>query len=156
VDDSEKKLRAAQGYSELGMCADALTELDAIDPNLQDRPDILETRVLVLLKARRWSDALESSRRLCKLTPNANGGYIHAAYCLHELGRTEEARAVLLSGPPALTQEPTYHYNLACYESVLGNMEAAQAHLDTSISIDRKFREFARTDPDLKAIRHLL
>ena len=138
------------------MCSDALAELDAIDPKLQDRADILEMRVLSLLKARRWADALVSSRKLSKLNPDANGGYIHAAYCLHELGRTEEARAMLLSGPATLTQEPTYHYNLACYESVLGNMEAAQAYLDTSIAIDRKFREFARADPDLKAIHHLL
>jgi predicted Zn-dependent protease len=156
VEDSEKKLRSAQGYYELGMCDDALAEIDGIDAKLQQRPDILELRVLILLRAREWERALEVSRKLCKIRPEANGGYIHSAYCLHELGHTEEARAMLLSGPPSLTQEPTYHYNLACYESVLGNMEAAQAHLDTSISIDKRFREFARSDPDLKAIRHLI
>ena len=43
-------------------------------------------------------------------------------------------------------------YNLACYECVLGNLESAQAHLETSFALDKKFRSFAKTDPDLKLL----
>jgi hypothetical protein len=31
--------------------------------------------------------------RLCELEPEEPGGFIHAAFCLHELGRTNEAQA---------------------------------------------------------------
>ena len=58
--------------------------------------------------------------------------------------------------PPSLLKEPTYHYNLACYEARLGNFAEAHAHLETSFAMDRKFREFAKGDSDLEPIRHLM
>jgi len=152
VEDFEKIIQAAQGYTELGMHADALAELDSLIPAVRDRPDVLELRILILMHAKKWGKALAASRTLCELRPEATVGYIHTAFCLHELGRSSEAKSVLLSGPAALLDEPTYHYNLACYECVLGNLESAQAHLETSFALDKKFRAFAKNDPDLKAL----
>ena len=91
--------------------------------------------------------ALDASRALCRLEPGGDDGFIHAAFCLHELGRTAEAKALLLSGPSALLSEATYHYNLGCYDAVLGNIEEAQAYLRASFKLDKKFREFARDRP---------
>lgn len=153
MEDFERKIQAAQGYSELGMYEDALAELDAIEAAVRERPEILELRVLILMHGRQWGKALAASRKLCDIRPEATVGYIHTAFCLHELGRPDEAKATLLCGPAALLDEPIYHYNLACYECVLGNLESAQAHLETSFSLDKKFRELAKTDPDLKALR---
>jgi len=153
MEDFEKIIQAAQGYTELGMHDDALTELDSLVAAVRNRPDVLELRILILMHAKKWDEALASSRELCKLRPEATIGYIHAAFCLHELKRSGEAKSVLLSGPAELLDEPTYHYNLACYECALGNLESAQAHLETSISLDKKFRVFAKTDPDLKALK---
>jgi predicted Zn-dependent protease len=112
----------------------------------------VELRVLILMHGKQWGRALTASRILCDIRPEATVGYIHTAFCLHELGRPDEAKSVLLSGPAALLDEPIYHYNLACYECVLGNLESAQAHLETSFALDKKFREFAKMDPDLKAL----
>lgn len=132
---------------------EALEELAALDPAERDRADILEMRLLILMHARRWKEALTAARKLMKLVPDATGGFVHTAFCLHELGRTTEAKAVLLSGPASLAEDATYHYNLACYECALGNIESAQAHLETSFAMDKKFREFAKIDPDLAALR---
>jgi predicted Zn-dependent protease len=156
VEDFEKIIQAAQGYTELGMHEDALIELESLIPAVRNRPDVLELRILILMHARKWGEALAASRDLCELRPDVTIGYIHAAFCLHELRRSGEAKSVLLSGPAALLDEPTYHYNLACYECVLGNLESALAHLETSFAIDKKFRAFAKTDPDLKALRSQL
>lgn len=156
MEDFERKIQAAQGYSELGMTDEALEELDSIAPPHCERPDFMEMRLLILLHAHRWKEALTAARKLCKAAPASSAGYIHSAFCLHELGRTEEAKSLLLSGPPALLDEPTYHYNLACYECALDNLESAQAHLETTFAMDRKFREFAKTDPDLVKLRDLL
>ena len=57
--------------------------------------------------------------------------------------------------PPPWRMEPTYHYNLGCYDAVLGNLEEAARHLETSFRMDKKFREIAKYDPDLKAIHGL-
>ena len=106
--------------------------------------------------SRDWQQALGVSYLLCRVAAGKAQGFIHAAFCLHELGRTTEAKAVLLSGPTALLQDATYYYNLGCYDAVLGNVEEAQAYLRASFKLDKKFRDLAKDDPDLASVRELL
>jgi len=144
---------AAQGYSELGLPELALGELDLLPLEIQGSPVGVESRLSVLMQAKQWKTALWLGQELCRLVPEKPVGYIHAAFCLHELGQSREAREVLVSGPPALKAEPTYHYNLACYEVALGNLDQARAHLNVSFAMDKKLKDYARTDPDLEALR---
>jgi predicted Zn-dependent protease len=152
----ERIITTAQGYSELGMHNEALAELDAAGEEFSNQPELIEVRLLILMHAKRWKEALTASRKLCKASPDSPSGFIHAAFCLHELDRTQDAKSLLLGGPSSLLKEPTYHYNLACYEARLGNLPEAHAHLQTSFAMDKKFREFAKNDSDLEAIRHLM
>ena len=153
MDNFQRIVSAAQGYSELGMFEEALAELDLLDHVSQLRPEILEMRVLVLMRIKKWRDALELSRQLCWAAPESGAGYVHSAFCLHELGRTAEARTMLLAGESALKNEPVFFYNLACYECALGDLTAAREYLSRSIAMDEKYREFAETDPDLAVLR---
>jgi predicted Zn-dependent protease len=153
MDSNQRQLLAAQGYADLGMFDDALRELDALPCDIHDHADVIEARIHVLMRARRWHDALRASERLCLADPEAGTGYVHAAFCLHELGRTLEAKTLLLSGPASLHAHAIYHYNLACYDAVLGNPDEALRSLRQSFRLDDKFRDFARIDPDLKRIR---
>ena len=148
----EKILLAAQGYFELGMMDEALGEIGHLPEAVQERLDVLQMRLFIHMRAKRWREALKMSRIMCRVSPEETVGYIHAAFCLHELGRTAEAKQLLLGGPSALLGEATYHYNLGCYDAALGNIEDAQAHLRVSFKLDKKFREFAKTDPDLRAV----
>jgi predicted Zn-dependent protease len=152
----EQTVRIAEGYSELGMLDDALVQLDQLDAEHQDRLEILRMRVDILLRKQDWKDALQLSLRLCIMNPDQPYGYVHAAFCLHELGQTSEAKQTLLDGPAALLDEPVYYYNLACYDTVLGNLEQAKVYLRASFSLDKSFRELAKNDPDLKQIRDAL
>lgn len=145
----QKALTACQGYLDLGMPTEALRELKTLPPEVADRGEVVEIRVVVLIRAERWKTAATAARKLCKLRPNQPSGFIHLAYCLHELGQTQKARQTLLDGPRSLEKEGTYFYNLACYDAVLGDLEAARKHLARSIRLDKRFREFARTDQDL-------
>ena len=153
LEGHEKCLLAAQGYSELGMLDEALEELDTLPPKARKHPAALELRLLVRMQAHDWKAALKVSQELCHVAPDRSAGYIHSAFCLHELGHTAEAREVLLQGPEALHSEPTYHYNLACYECRLGNLDLARLHLEKSFALDKKFRDFAKSDPDLDKLR---
>jgi predicted Zn-dependent protease len=152
IEGHERTILAAQGYSELSMFDDALAELDSLPPETAADAGVVDLRAKILMRAERWKPALEASRRLCVLQPDQTDGYIHVAFCLHELGRTEEAREALLSGPDALRAEPTFHYNLACYECVLGHLDLARMHLEKSIQLDKKYRDSAKSDPDLAAL----
>ena len=153
LDGHERTLLAAQGYSELAMHDDAIAELDSLPEETAKNPTVLELRAVVLMQAKRWKPALAVSRELCATEPAKTSGFIHTAFCLHELGRTGEARECLLTGPDALRAEPTFHYNLACYECALGHLDLARMHLDKSFTLDKKMRDFAKSDPDLAALR---
>jgi predicted Zn-dependent protease len=149
----QRLLIAAQGYSELGLPDLSLAELALIPEESQDHPMVVETRLSVLMQAKRYQEALPIGQTLCKLVPDRTVGFIHLAFCLHELGNTPAARDLLLQGPPALKAEATYHYNLACYEAVLGNVDQARAHLDVSFAMDKKLRDYAKSDPDLARVK---
>ena len=153
LDEHKRTLVAAQGYCELGMPDDAIAELDLLPSAVAEEPSVVELRLVILMQARRWEGALEASRRLCALHPVETSGFIHAAFCLHELGRSAEARETLLAGPPALRKEATFFYNLACYECALGALDEAREHLARSFAMDEKFRAYARTDSDLEPLR---
>ena len=148
----QRLLVASQGYSELGLPELALAELDLLPEEVGNSPIGIESRLSVLMQAKRWKPALGVGRELCRVAPDKTEGFIQTAFCLHEMGNSREALELLSSGPPALKAEPTYHYNLACYSAALGNIEEARAHLNVSFAMDKSLKDYARTDPDLKAL----
>ncbi len=148
----KKTVSAVQGYFELGMCREALSELRTLPSEIQNEAPVQELEIVILIRARRWPSAVRVAKKFCKTNPNLPAGFIHLAYCQHELGDTVSARKTLLSGPPALEKEGTYFYNLACYDAVLGDIEAARRNLAKSIRIDKRFRDFAKTDHDLASL----
>ena len=152
----ERSLLSAQGYIELEMPDEALREIDSISPKDQLREEVLQMRLFIVMRAKRWEQALSVCARLRATSPKGVTGYIHGAFCLHEMGRTIEAKQLLVEGPRSLLLEATYHYNLGCYDAVLGNLNEAARHLERSFQMDRKFREIAKYDPDLKAVNGLL
>jgi predicted Zn-dependent protease len=151
-----KSILAAQGYIELGMPVEALAELDALPLDERDSEEALQIRLYILMKTQMWGAALDVCSSIRSLYPDGPAGYIHGAFCLHERGRTQEARDLLLSGPPSLAAEATYFYNLGCYCAVLGDLDAAREYVVTSCQMDDKFAQIAKLDPDLREIRDTL
>jgi Flp pilus assembly protein TadD len=152
----EWQLRAACGYAELGMERESIAALNAIPKAQQDLPEVLQLRLHHLMMRKSWPRALTLSRKLCRIAPDCGAGYLHAGFCLNQLGRTKEARAMLLKGPRSLRREPIYFYNLGCYAALLGFQREARRHLQISFEMDPSFREIARKDPDLESIQELL
>ena len=108
------------------------------------------------MRDKKWTQALRISRKLCLAAPHCSAGFLHAGFCLHELGKTAEAKAFLLRGPAALLKEPIYYYNMGCYEALLGNVKDARINLKTSFEMDETFLELAKKDPDLASVQPLL
>ena len=154
--DFEWRLRAAAGYAELGMNRESVAELNAIDRPEQDRPEVLQLRLHHLMREKKWARALSVSRKLCRVAPYCSAGYLHAGFCLHELGKTLQAKKLLMKGPVALLREPIYYYNMGCYDALLGNPKSAQVHLLTSFKMDPSFREIAKKDPDLQSVKEMI
>src|SRR5207249_5761899 len=64
--DFKRQFRAACGYAELGMAAESIAELNAIEDEYQHRPEVLQLRLHHLMRKKQWSRALTISRRLCR------------------------------------------------------------------------------------------
>jgi len=76
------------------------------------------------------------------------------AFPLYNDGRYEEAAAVLRNGIAAGADNAPMRYNLACFESLAGNTDAALEHLRLAFDGDPNFVEFANSDSDLDPIRN--
>ncbi|MEP6602530.1 MAG: hypothetical protein ABJB69_01120 [Spartobacteria bacterium] len=150
------QFRAACGYAELGMARESIAELDTIECRFQNRPEVLQLRVHHLMRRKSWLRALTVSKKLCRVAPDCGAGFLHAGFCLHELGKTAAAKELLLRGPLALPKEPIYYYNMGCYDALLGKMQEARENLHTSFRMDSAFRELAKVDPDLQSLQALL
>ncbi len=152
----DRSILAAQGYLELGMFRDVWKELNSLPADCLSRTDVMEIFVLSLMGEHRWEDALALARRLREQQPEEPGGFIHEAYCLHELGRTKEALDLLLDGPPSLQDRAVFFYNAGCYHARLGDITAALVMLERSFEMDASLKKSAKRDPDLVDVKKML
>ena len=88
------------------------------------------------------------------MLPDVPFGFIHMASALHELKRTQEARAVLLPIVHQFEGNRTIPYNLACYECQLGNLKEARRWLEKAIEVsgDSDVKLWALEDPNLEPL----
>ncbi len=72
---------------------------------------------------------------------------------LYEAGEYAEIVARGRETIEASSRSPLLLYNLACCESLTGQTADAVEHLRTAIELSEQFRDYARQDSDLDAIR---
>jgi tetratricopeptide (TPR) repeat protein len=153
MNDLHRRIAAAQGYVELGLHAEAREELAALPVDAHSRVDVIELTLLCLMSEHRWEEAFALAANLCVQEPAEPGGFIHAAFCLHEMERTTEALDFLSRGPAELRKKPVYHYNMGCYHAKLGLHDKALRYLKQAFEMDPSLRRDARSDPDLESLR---
>ena len=155
IDDPpvRRRLDAARGYCELGLPRLAWQELNPLRQTHGERSEVIELELMILMHEKRWVEAIKAAQQLREQLPAHPAGWMQAAFCLHELGRTRDAFDCLTGGPGSLRQTALYHYNCACYLAVLGQSEKALAALKRAFEIDPEFRKSARHDPDLVSLR---
>jgi len=149
-------LAKTEGYIDLGMLDEAWKQLDSLPDELRDLPEAIEMRITILLDQKDTEDALRLCLDLCRKYPDNHAGFIQGAFCLHHMGLTEQAQQHLQSGPPSLRREPTYFYNLCCYNLSLGKKDSAMAWLNRAFEMSPGFVEEALNDPDLESIHPLI
>jgi tetratricopeptide (TPR) repeat protein len=150
---SKQIIRAASGWLELGMPADALNEIQNLPEDQLGEKPVLELRLAAEMALQKWMEAAETAKLLCMEAVDEPDFFLSAAFCLHELGETEQARKWLLRGPDVLSEMAVFHYNMACYLWTLGDKERAHNHLAKAFEMDESFRESARHDKDLAGIK---
>jgi Flp pilus assembly protein TadD len=151
----QHRLRAAEGWLELGNAREALAELAGLSGTAHRHPDVLEVEWKLQAHQRNWQEALATAELLLQVDPDRPAGWIDRSYALHELKRTPEAFSALLPAAQRFDQVSVIPYNLACYTCCLGNLEAARTWLARAVRIgDREaIKRMALEDPDLEPLR---
>jgi hypothetical protein len=72
-----------------------------------------------------WDLLIAVARELARLPPINDQGWIHWAFELQELGLIAEAKAVFFQAEPLHPSCAVLHYNMACYECLLGDIPEA-------------------------------
>ena len=142
-------LRAAIGWYELGLAAEALAELDALPPASRDRTESLELRAVILQQLERWEDAAQTYATLCSRPEAPVDQFIAWGCCLFELNRVEDCRSALLAAPAEARRHGLWNFHLACYESLLGNCSEARRLVQECLQLDPRLRRMAIQNENL-------
>jgi hypothetical protein len=62
---------------------------------LRAHPDVLEIRLHIYAKAKKWEPCVDIGNALVKVVPERPFGWIHRSSAFHELKRTQEAADLL-------------------------------------------------------------
>ena len=114
------------------MTRESLAELDAIEPRLQNRPEVLHLRLHHLMQRKSWRCAFTSAENFAASLRNAAPVFSTPDFVCTSLARRPR-RANFCSPGPLLREEPIYYYNMGCYEALLGNPDKAR-HISKSVS----------------------
>src|SRR5215471_17093709 len=148
------RVQAAQGWVELGNHGEAQAELDQVSPECRHHPDVLKVRWELHAMRKDWDAALETASELAEAFPHEPAGFLQRAHALHRLNRTAEARDNLRLVLDRFPENLTVRYDLARYESQLGNLEPAGEHLGKAFAISgaRELMVQALNDPEFAAL----
>jgi tetratricopeptide (TPR) repeat protein len=146
-------LQAAIGWLELGNPLEANDELEKITPELRAHPDVLEVRLEIYARTKKWDMCLDIAGAIIKLAPDRPEGWIQRSFALHELHRSQEAFDELMPAADKFPKVWTVPYNLACYCAQTGRLEECKLWFEKAMRIDEKtVKQAAVDDPDLKPL----
>jgi uncharacterized protein HemY len=152
-------LQAAEGWIGLGNYADANVELEQIATPNRAHPDVLQLRWRIYADARKWDARLHIATALTTMTPERRFGWVHRAHALDKLGRTLEAKDLLVAANDRLENNATIAFHLAQYCCGLGQIDEAKRWLGKALLAANGVEELARLrnlaleDPRLEPLR---
>jgi tetratricopeptide (TPR) repeat protein len=148
----QEHLRSACGYVEQGMFQEAQAELEEIDPLCRHLPEILATRIPFYRALKKRDLIAVAAKMLAEWKPDKPGYLIAWAYATKRAESIHAAHTILTRAAGLHPTDATIQFNLACYESQLGNLDRAKAHLTCATEIDDKFGRMALDGPDLEPL----
>ena len=154
-------VRAAEGWLELGLPAEAETELAQLSPSAQAHPLVLQALWQLHAHQHRWALAHTVAEALVQTFPGDVNGWVHRAYAARrkEGGGLQAAWDALRPAVDLFPDETIVPYNLACYACQMGNLDAARHWLGRAREVASKhkacesLKQMALADSDLAPLR---
>jgi len=94
----------------------------------------------------------EIAQRLHESDHTNIGWLISYAYAMRRADSIEAAKKILVHALPNFPNEAIIMYNLACYDSILGDLDSAKHYLSQVFAIESRWRLQALEDQDLKPL----
>jgi Flp pilus assembly protein TadD len=162
---SQRLLREAEGYLELGLAHSALDSLSRMrDPgSFLGHQCYLRGEALRSLK--RYGEASGVLEQASDLIPSNIHVWLALGWCLKRSGQIDKAIAALEHAREVDPAEALIHYNLACYQSLAGYRHDAVMNLSRAIELKPDFRDMIgnesdfdpiRSDPEFQAITNII
>jgi predicted Zn-dependent protease len=149
----QMRLRAAEGWFELGDFVSASDELEEITAEARANPTILSLRYSIYAKAKRWDMAAEVAEGLTSMMPDDPQNWIHLATATRRKtrGGIPEAKRILLVVQVKFPAEFRIPYDLACYCSQLREFEETEFWIKKAMVLNEKeVQKMVLDEPDLK------
>ena len=152
----QHRLRAAEGWLELGCDKDALTELDQIDSQFIEHPDVLHLRWQIHRKGAQWPECLRVAQVFADIAPKDPRAWTSLAQTFYYTKQVQEAYDLAVS---KITAFPAYwplYYDAACYACLTGRLPQARQFLQLAATLgdEAEVKLLAAQDPDLEMLRN--
>lgn len=148
--EDQRRLTTAEGYADIGMFLEALAELDEIAPKSRHRPEVLAAHLSIYAELKKWELMQTVAKKLVSEEPI--DWIVFLAYAIRRTESVAAAKTMLVDAVERYPTAAILHYNLACYECQLGQIERAQVRLCDALKLDKNFRELALDDEDLEPL----
>ncbi len=153
--ENEFCFRAAKGWLELGVPAEAGLEIEQLPGEFASHPEVLKLRFHIERMQKRFPEALAVAEGLIALTPEDKWGWLYRSHALHWLGRSTEAYDLLAPKRANFPESYELPYDLACYCAQTGRIDEARTWLGQAFQLGDKpsvIRMMALDDVDLKPL----
>jgi uncharacterized protein HemY len=127
-------LEAAEGWIGLGDYNSASEELESITAANRNHPDVLQLRWRIYAEAQDLGACLDIATTLTVTNPKRLFGWIQRAKSLHQLGRTKEAKDLLISAADDFQSNSTVPFQLTRYCCGLGQTDEALSWLEKAVA----------------------
>ena len=151
-DDLRWRLEKADGYLDLGMAAQAATELEKVPAAQRDHRAWRAVRLRWTIEAGAWAEGAELAAALRAEQPDDPGVWIQEAYARRRCQDIPAARIVLEEARSRFPKEPIIPFNLACYACREGDLARARRLLVDAVRLQPAVRDLALEDEDLRPL----
>ena len=152
MEEFQKTFEVAQGYLELGMHAEALGELAALEQDAGPRFEILALRMTVLRDAGQWDAMREVAARIRRMRPGQAETWIWLADATRHSVSLEAAREILTEAEKSFPENPHIKFQIGCYHCRLGELDPAERYVRAAIALDRRWNQIAQGDDDVREL----
>ncbi|MEM7469435.1 MAG: hypothetical protein AAF387_21495 [Pseudomonadota bacterium] len=141
----------AEGFLALDMADDAWQALEELPPEQKTNEPILQMRVEIAIKLKRWQLGATVARGALRLYPECAAFYVDGAECVRHSESLEAARELLALALVNCDQLPAiWHFRMACYSSRLGDLDVVSKHFRKAKAIDADLVSHAADCEDLR------